>query len=822
MPISKHRIKAQAGCIRRVILLCLCSSTLALVCADNRVANRSNSTQVVEFPTEITDSNTTTTNVKSTGKQQVEPLAAAPSVTSVHRVWTSTSSGSLDELSPEMIGKLRNDMPFLSAYALRPRLVGGPQVASEELSAALTKQRSAEISRLQPGQLESSAATNAAIRRVPGESLVPKLGDFSEFKVETSSTSKSEHHHKRSTSLKRKPNAPGSKISSPLGSRLSRRSLNRTKKKSNPPSKTRKMSSKGRKKYRKRASRNVRGESSKRRTGSRKRSLKLRDKRKRAKSSLPHRINIIRHGRYIQEQTIGANNDSNVLDVDMRAVGRDTTTTTMLSGSGTKSGDTGGTKGGADSSGVASGARRRPFYENAKPIPTPETNDIDEGDLDRSNPADKADDMRSGSNDANADDLGEDEVLDDDVADEPRRVGDPDVDEEGDTVLVEPKSDGVDDDPPIESAEEDGASEADNTEDDAETGNDVGTGSSTVPDAGSRRTGRDKPRVRDDEGSENEEDSNVDDRGDERSRGSAGSSGSTDFSGGGGIGATIGGSGGSSGRGAGRESESGSDGNSDDNDNPADRRRVGASPGVEFADGDSAQGGSDGSAAGGSSSSNGSDERDDDSSSAGSSSNSGEKSSGSGREDDVDDRRNDDKSSQDPSQENSIDVRSNGKRLDDSDLDYETEKEADIGRTGSRGVDGRGQGEGDDDDLDYRDETDDRSRGDRTNNRKAHPSVGVSNDDERDKDDHERGDKRGHKGTECEDKDHHGDDHHHHHHGIEWLRGAIPGEPGVDYPILSRVNSTDFSCRDQKYPGYYADVESRCQVSSYLLIESLR
>merc|ERR1712111_124166 len=40
------------------------------------------------------------------------------------------------------------------------------------------------------------------------------------------------------------------------------------------------------------------------------------------------------------------------------------------------------------------------------------------------------------------------------------------------------------------------------------------------------------------------------------------------------------------------------------------------------------------------------------------------------------------------------------------------------------------------------------------------------------------------------------------------------GTPGVDYPILSAVPDTGFSCSDYSYPGYFADTapESRCQV----------
>uniref|UniRef100_A0A6P7H9W4 Glutenin, high molecular weight subunit DX5-like n=1 Tax=Diabrotica virgifera virgifera TaxID=50390 RepID=A0A6P7H9W4_DIAVI len=41
---------------------------------------------------------------------------------------------------------------------------------------------------------------------------------------------------------------------------------------------------------------------------------------------------------------------------------------------------------------------------------------------------------------------------------------------------------------------------------------------------------------------------------------------------------------------------------------------------------------------------------------------------------------------------------------------------------------------------------------------------------------------------------------------------AIPGEPDKDYPIFSEIPQTSFSCDQQQYPGYYADVEARCQV----------
>ena len=30
---------------------------------------------------------------------------------------------------------------------------------------------------------------------------------------------------------------------------------------------------------------------------------------------------------------------------------------------------------------------------------------------------------------------------------------------------------------------------------------------------------------------------------------------------------------------------------------------------------------------------------------------------------------------------------------------------------------------------------------------------------------------------------------------LDWLRESIPGEPGVDYPIFSEVETTAFSCK---------------------------
>lgn len=45
---------------------------------------------------------------------------------------------------------------------------------------------------------------------------------------------------------------------------------------------------------------------------------------------------------------------------------------------------------------------------------------------------------------------------------------------------------------------------------------------------------------------------------------------------------------------------------------------------------------------------------------------------------------------------------------------------------------------------------------------------------------------------------------------------AIPGLPGVDYPTYSYLPHTGFKCLEHtSYPGFYADVETRCQMWHY-------
>lgn len=44
------------------------------------------------------------------------------------------------------------------------------------------------------------------------------------------------------------------------------------------------------------------------------------------------------------------------------------------------------------------------------------------------------------------------------------------------------------------------------------------------------------------------------------------------------------------------------------------------------------------------------------------------------------------------------------------------------------------------------------------------------------------------------------------------MKDSVQGEPGKDYPIYSEIPQTSFKCSDQKLPGYYGDVEAKCQV----------
>lgn len=47
------------------------------------------------------------------------------------------------------------------------------------------------------------------------------------------------------------------------------------------------------------------------------------------------------------------------------------------------------------------------------------------------------------------------------------------------------------------------------------------------------------------------------------------------------------------------------------------------------------------------------------------------------------------------------------------------------------------------------------------------------------------------------------------------LARTLQGMPGEDFPIFATIPRTTFSCADHQWPGYYADVETQCQVSGY-------
>ncbi|CAG5088169.1 Protein of unknown function [Cotesia congregata] len=55
--------------------------------------------------------------------------------------------------------------------------------------------------------------------------------------------------------------------------------------------------------------------------------------------------------------------------------------------------------------------------------------------------------------------------------------------------------------------------------------------------------------------------------------------------------------------------------------------------------------------------------------------------------------------------------------------------------------------------------------------------------------------------------------------------GVTTGKPGVDYPTYTDIPVTDFSCKDQRYKGFFGDPATRCQCESttqlYVLNERL-
>lgn len=56
-------------------------------------------------------------------------------------------------------------------------------------------------------------------------------------------------------------------------------------------------------------------------------------------------------------------------------------------------------------------------------------------------------------------------------------------------------------------------------------------------------------------------------------------------------------------------------------------------------------------------------------------------------------------------------------------------------------------------------------------------------------------------------------------HQLTKLSGKLTGRAGTDYPVLGKVPYTNFYCDDQPYPGFFADVETRCQAWHYCDID---
>lgn len=767
------------------------------------------------------------------GASPLQDQETSPSVTSVHQVWTSSSSGGIGELSPEIISKLRNDVPFLAAYALRPRLVGVS--SQDDINNPILKSTRVNnddgrqfVSNSQPidsyaGQTQPPASAEKASLQVQAsspsatKSLIPKLGDFSEFNVETSSTSKSEHHHKRKTTLKRDSNDTGQldlkrRSSGPSSAGLSV--------KGGPSNGYKRKSIKNKKQKLKAGKTNKRG----RKGGVGKIKNRLRSSKSRGKlnkGNLRQHMNIIKRGRYYQEQTISPTDSEKSTDmvIDSKSAGDQTTTVI----SGTKGSSEGEIKGGSP------GERKPPFYSRAKPavdsanpmrdvLNKSITNDVDDSkddsDIDNLNRT-----RSKGEEDDRSREGEPDEVTLEEPLEPPRRVGDDDVEEEGDTVTVMPKSDGVDDDPeiPVGAPEEDQSGPVDGDQDGSREREEDGDGrDSGNPESQGEPRARRVDRERPNPESKPSQGSNNDANG-------------RDITAGGGIGATTG-SGGVGDVPEDRDTDStpsqGDHRQDDGLDLDEDQDKFGSRGGSSVGSGGDTRTEDDRSIGEQETTngrpemgkeSNSSDQEDDDRFNGGSNSSKGVSkensdsdngSTGStslGEPGEFDSRRSrsDDRDRDNKSDDNNKNVGGNAKPpcrddgspcLDDSSIDDEGG------------------------DVDYRDEMAESALG-KKNGRNETTEVTTGKVDDEQSITKKNKKKVESEKKDCDDhhlhKDGHYDhhDHHDHHDSIKWLQDAIPGEPGEDYPILSRINLSNFNCRDQKYPGYYADVQSRCQVS---------
>jgi hypothetical protein len=44
------------------------------------------------------------------------------------------------------------------------------------------------------------------------------------------------------------------------------------------------------------------------------------------------------------------------------------------------------------------------------------------------------------------------------------------------------------------------------------------------------------------------------------------------------------------------------------------------------------------------------------------------------------------------------------------------------------------------------------------------------------------------------------------------------GRPGLDFPVLPSIPKTGFSCHEVKSSGYYADLDTDCQVNECVML----
>lgn len=678
---------------------------------------------------------------------------------SIHRVWTASSSGSLDELSPEMIGKLNQDVPFLAAYALRPRLVGSSSNRDQLTSNSMNINDN--IQKLDGQQLASSSS--GRLNRIVAppttlggasnqDSLVAqKLGDFSEFNVDVSSTSKSEHHHRRKTTLKKK--SP-TKLIVTGKSQKSPRTID------NLLSELKMTSSK-----RKRGAVSVRERARSRNQSSRnkKNNKRLQRRRLLSRSSKKRGRLIGNKKRRSGSKSRGKLRLKSTSNNQHRQFGRQVELASN------------GTKGGGQS---LSSSDKPAFFEQSGQrsnegvgVVGAEKNSID--------------DQGDNSNGSDSDSEAEEPEL--------KRAGDGDVEEGGDTVEVEPKYDGVDDDPelPEEMSPEDQDERGvvgEKPDDNSMTEPKI----STKSDSESDSVGNSDPNS--DSNSEMSDDDDDDMTMVKRDENSVPSS----MTIGGGIGATTGGNGGNT----------GITGNSGSKDVDNDDHDVGNNNANGHDDRDQDQ--------------DDNDENDDQDRTR--IINPGANNNGSGSSVEfADDRRNSGTFGSDSNQDNFGNRRSKPNANDNPSNSNGATDGHDNGD--DDGGDDRlikeGKKQATNDDYDDRDNEEDNDSADKPRRKfnASHDNSAGSKSDDKFIDDDKYHCNHHNKNNGSHDDGHydhsldHEHDNHHHHDTIDWLRKSIPGEPGRDYPTLSRINSTNFHCSDQKWPGFYADVDLDCQVS---------